>query len=201
MIFYDFHRPTRPRVEETNVSVLFHSLEKTYINKTLARYAFGGFLKLYCSPGFSSCELTKLIFLVLGYVEWSTLAPPYRVIKIVERLQHLPIEKIFLIVMNVEPHWYRINTVYIRFQFSNNLLKKCRFDYRKNNLQLSTETTFTRQQCYHEKLSFPSSNSSARLGENKEKKNCAINFHSILLCCQVFKKKGRFLANETTWFS
>jgi hypothetical protein len=28
--------------------------------------------------------------------------------------------------MNVEPHWYIINTVYIRYQFSNILLKKCK---------------------------------------------------------------------------
>ena len=37
-------------------------------------------------------KLAKLAFLVLGLVEWSKLAPPYRVIKIVKRLQHLPIE-------------------------------------------------------------------------------------------------------------
>ena len=28
--------------------------------------------------------------------------------------------------MNVEPHWYRINTVYIGYQFSNILLKNCK---------------------------------------------------------------------------
>jgi hypothetical protein len=37
----------------------------------------------------------KLASLVLGLNEWFTVAPLYRVIKIVERLQHLPIEKIF----------------------------------------------------------------------------------------------------------
>ena len=40
-------------------------------------------------------KLAKLAFLVLGLVEWFTLAPPYRVMKIVKRLQHLHIEKIF----------------------------------------------------------------------------------------------------------
>jgi hypothetical protein len=28
--------------------------------------------------------------------------------------------------MTVEPHWYIINTVYIGYQFSNILLKKCK---------------------------------------------------------------------------
>jgi hypothetical protein len=43
----------------------------------------------------STKKLAKLAFLVLGLVEWSTLAPPYRAMKIVKRLQHLHVEKIF----------------------------------------------------------------------------------------------------------
>ena len=48
-------------------------------------------------PNYQGCVQSrkKFSFLVLGFVELSTFTPPYRVIKIVKRLQHLHIEKIF----------------------------------------------------------------------------------------------------------
>ena len=104
--------------------------------------------------------------------------------------------------MNVEPHWYIVNTVYIVYLFSNILLKKCKGFIKGKIIYTRQLKNFKVATLLRRKTKLPSfKNSRARLGENKEKLNFAINFRSILVCCQVCLKRGRFLANETTGFS
>jgi hypothetical protein len=134
--------------------------------------------------------------LVLGLVEWSKLAPPYHVIKIVKTLQHLPIEKIFWIVMNVELHWYIINTVYIGYQFSNILFKKCK------GLIIAKIITFSWQHSYHKKLRYLllKFKGSVRWKQRKIELRDKFPFQFLYVAKFVLKKK-RFLANDTTGFS
>ena len=91
--------------------------------------------------------------------------------------------------MNVEPHWYIVNTVYIVYLFSNILLKKCKGFIKGKIIYTRQLKNFKVATLLPRKTKLPSfQNSRARLGENKEKQNCEINFrpNSCSSCCRTF---------------